>query len=151
MSTARRPRPRRLRTLLAGPLLAAGVLAGCGGSGDEAAAPSAEAAEGTVTTAEDGVQEITLRTGDDYRFAPAVFTVVPGTVRLTLENTADQYTHNFLFTEGAGPAPIGEEIPVLGPGESETIEFSVAAPGEYPFECSFHTALGQVGTMTVSG
>jgi plastocyanin len=22
-------------------------------------------------------------------------------------------------------------------------------PGEHPFECSFHTQLGQVGTMTV--
>jgi plastocyanin len=40
---------------------------------------------------------------------------------------------------------------VLAPGESKTIEFTVTAPGDYPFECSFHAALGQVGTMTVSG
>jgi plastocyanin len=32
-----------------------------------------------------------------------------------------------------------------------TIEFTVQAPGDYPFECSFHVQLGQVGTMTVSG
>ena len=39
----------------------------------------------------------------------------------------------------------------MAPGESETIEFEVTQPGDYPFECTFHTALGQVGTMTVSG
>jgi plastocyanin len=27
----------------------------------------------------------------------------------------------------------------------------VTTPGEYGFECSFHTQLGQFGTMTVSG
>jgi len=29
-------------------------------------------------------------------------------------------------------------------------EFEVTSPGEYPFECSFHLQLGQVGAMTVS-
>jgi hypothetical protein len=32
-----------------------------------------------------------------------------------------------------------------------TIEFEVTAPGDYPFECSFHLQLKQVGTMTVRG
>ncbi|PZA19115.1 cupredoxin domain-containing protein, partial [Modestobacter versicolor] len=106
---------------------------------------------GALSTAADGFQEITLQTGDDYVFTPATFTVAPGPVRLTVRNDADQLTHNFLFTAGAGPAAISEEIPVLAPGESKTIEFTVSAPGDYPFECSFHAALGQVGTMTVSG
>jgi plastocyanin len=60
-------------------------------------------------------------------------------------------THNFRFSAGKGPAEISEQIPVLAPGESKTIEFTVTAPGDYPFECTFHAALGQVGTMTVSG
>jgi plastocyanin len=106
---------------------------------------------GSVSTASDGVQEVTLETGDDYVFTPATFTVAPGQVRLTVRNTADQLTHNFVFTEGTGPAVIAEKIPVLAPGESKTIQFTVTAPGDYPFECSFHAALGQVGTMTVSG
>jgi plastocyanin len=72
-------------------------------------------------------------------------------VRLTVRNTAEQLTHNFLFTAGTGPAAITEQIPVLAPGETKTIEFTATAPGDYPFECSFHVALGQVGTMTVSG
>jgi plastocyanin len=147
--------------LAAGPckkavVVAAGVvlLAGCGGGNDEsAAAPpsSTGTAAGTVTTAPDGVQEVTLQTQDDYVFTPDRFTVAPGQVRLTVVNVAEQLTHNFRFTPGAGPAEIDPEIPLLAPGETRTIEFTVTTPGDYGFECSFHTQLGQVGTMTVSG
>jgi plastocyanin len=139
--------------LLTGVLLLVGLLAGCGNS--EPTLPEAtrtpDASAGAVRTADDGVQEITLTTGDDYVFTPAEFTVAPGRVRVTVDNVADQLTHNFVFTPDAGPAAIAEQIPVLGPGDSQTIEFTVTVPGDYPFECSFHVALGQVGTMTVSG
>jgi plastocyanin len=33
----------------------------------------------------------------------------------------------------------------------KTIDFTVTTPGDYPFECSFHATLGQVGSMTVTG
>jgi plastocyanin len=72
-------------------------------------------------------------------------------VRLTVTNVAEQLTHNFRFTPGEGPEAISAEIPLLAPGDSKTIEFTVTAPGEHPFECSFHIQLGQTGTMTVSG
>jgi plastocyanin len=137
---------------LSGALLAVAVLAGCGG--DEPTLPAATRTAGgevgAVTTTADGVQEIVLETGDDYVFTPATFTVSPGTVRVTVRNTAAQLTHNFVFTPDTGPAPITAGIPYLGPGDSDTIEFTVEAPGDYPFECSFHAALGQVGTMTVA-
>jgi plastocyanin len=139
---------------LAGLLLAV-VLALSGCSNSQPTLPEATRTTGgdvgALSTAPDGVQEITLETGDDYVFTPATFTVAPGQVRLTVRNTADQLTHNFVFTAGKGPAQISEQIPVLAPGESKTIDFTVSAPGDYPFECSFHVALGQVGTMTVSG
>jgi plastocyanin len=140
--------------LLAGLLLTVLVaLSGC--SNSEPTLPAATRTTGgdvgAVTTAADGFQEITLETGDDYVFTPDAFTVAPGEVRLTVRNTADQLTHNFKFTAGKGPAEITEQIPVLAPGESKTIEFAVTAPGDYPFECTFHRALGQVGTMTVTG
>jgi plastocyanin len=151
--------PPTARRLAAGPrkqaaVVAAAVvlLAGCGGeAGAPAATTSAGPDLGTVSTAPDGVQEVTLQTQDDYVFTPDTFTVAPGQVRLTVVNVAEQTTHNFRFTPGAGPEPIAPEIPLLAPGESRTIEFTVAAPGEHPFECSFHTQLGQVGTMTVQG
>jgi plastocyanin len=145
---------RRGRALLAGGVLVAAVLTGCGGGGETAGqepAPSSGPALGTVTTAPDGVQEVTLQTQDDYVFTPSAFTVAPGEVRLTVVNVAEQMTHNFRFTPGDGPAPIDPEIPLLTPGESRTIEFTVGPPGEYGFECSFHTQLQQYGTMTVSG
>jgi plastocyanin len=162
MSGRRTSWPPSTRRLAAGPrtkaavvvvLLAVGVLAGCGGDDGSAAAPpsSSGPAFGTVTTAPDGVQEITLQTQDDYVFTPDRFTVAPGQVRLTVVNAAEQTTHNFRFTPKGGPAQIDPEIPLLAPGESRTIGFTVTTPGDYGYECSFHTQLGQVGTMTVSG
>jgi plastocyanin len=143
---------RRGGELLLGLLVLPVVLAGCG---SDPARPPAEASAapgvGTVTTAADGVQEITLQTQDDYVFTPDTFTVEPGTVRLTVVNVAKDMTHNFRFTPDAGPAPIGSEIDLLTAGQEVTIEFEVTEPGDYPFECTFHIQLDQVGTMTVRG
>ncbi|MGY1831030.1 cupredoxin domain-containing protein [Geodermatophilus sp. SYSU D01180] len=149
---------RRLPAALTGAALAAGVLTGCGsgddgggGGGGATAQPNPDASLGTVTTAEDGVQEVTIQTPDDYVFVPDTFTVAPGRVRLTVQSTATQATHNFRFTPGAGVEEIPEEIPLLAAGATETIEFEVTAPGDHPFECSFHVQLGQTGVMTVRG
>ena len=126
------------------------VVAGCGGDAPQQdAATSSVRGVGEVTTASDGVQEITLQTQDDYLFVPDRFTVDPGRVRVTVVNIADQMTHNFVFTPGSGPEEIAEGISLLAPGEEKTVEFTVAAPGEHAFECSFRVQLGQVGTMTV--
>ena len=148
---------RRGAALAVGLVLSAGALAGCGGGGDgdgggaSSSSSAGDPALGTVTTAPDGVQEVTIETPDDYVFLPDGFTVAPGRVRLTVHNTAEQMVHNFRFRPGTGPAAIDAEIDLLQPGESDTVEFEVGAVGDYPFECSFHVQLGQVGTMTVAG
>jgi plastocyanin len=138
-----------------GSVLVAGVLAGCGhGSASRAAstAPSsADSSLGKVTTSADGTQLVTLQTQDDYAFTPHAFAVRPGKVRLTVRNSGRELTHNFRFTATGAPAVIGAEIPLLAPGQKQTIDFTVTTPGAYRFECSFHTQLGQVGTMTVGG
>jgi plastocyanin len=135
-----------------GLLLGLVLLAGCGtDSPGPAATPTAGEGVGTVTVAADGVQEITLQTQDDYVFTPDHFTVEPGKVRLTVVNVAKQATHNFAFTPDTGPARIDASISLLAPGDEKTIEFDAGTPGDYPFECSFHVQLGQVGTMTVGG
>jgi plastocyanin len=163
MRARRTSLPPTTRRLAAGPcrkaaVIAAGVVllvAGCGGEdgggGGGGTAASVDPSLGTVTMAPDGVQEVTIETPDDYVFVPDSFTVAPGPVRLTVRSTAGQMVHNFRFTPGDGPAEIDEDIPLLEPGESETIEFEVSAVGDYGFDCSFHLQLGQVGTMTVAG
>ena len=152
MSATRGPAG-RVRALLGGLLLSAGLLAGCGSDddGSTAAQPTTDPSLGTVTLAEDGVQEVTIQTPDDYVWLPETFTVAPGRVRLTVESTATQATHNFRFTPGAGPEEIAEQVPLLTAGETRTIEFEVTVPGDHPYECSFHVQLGQTGVMTVSG
>jgi plastocyanin len=141
------------RTLF--PVVAAAMvlLAGCGGDAPatSSAAPSTAEGVGKVTVASDGVQEITLQTQDDYVFTPDHFTVAPGKVRLTVVNVAKQATHDFNFRKNTGPARIDAGISLLAPGDKKTIDFDVETPGDYPFECSFHVQLGQVGTMTVRG
>ena len=128
------------------------LLAGCGGDAPASEpAPSTSPGVGVVTTAADGVQEITIQTQDDYTFVPDTFTVAPGTVRLTLLNVAEEMTHNLEFDDDDGPAPIGDGVDFLAPQQEVTIEFEVTEPGDYPFSCTFHAQLGQTGTMTVSG
>ena len=144
----------RRRTVLLTALSGAGamVLSACGSDPDESSddAPADVAADGTVSIAPDGTQEVAVLVRDDYDFYPAAFTVTTGRVRLSLISEAKELTHNFRFTPGVGPAEIAEEIPILAPGESDTMEFPVDQLGDYQFECSFHVALGQIGTMTVT-
>jgi len=138
--------------VLLGLVVLSGVLAGCGGeeAPDSGAAPTV-AGVGEVTTAPDGAQEITVQTQDDYVFLPDSFTVDPGKVRLTVVNVAKEMTHNLEFTEDETPAPIDAGVSLLAPGQEMTFDFEVAEPGDYPFACTFHLQLGQVGTMTVRG
>lgn len=159
-STSPSPTVRRQRAgaspttaaLVAAVVLLLAVLTGCGGDEPSAEGEGSGLPEGVgvVTVADDGVQEITLQTQDDYVFTPDRFTVAPGAVRLTVVNVADEMTHNLKFDEGEGPEPIGAGIDFLAPGQEMTIDFEVTATGEHPFTCTFHTQLGQVGTMTVS-
>jgi plastocyanin len=140
--------------MVVGMALGAAVLSGCAPttpSGAATASPEPAAELGKVTTGPGGVQEVTLQTQDDYRFTPDHFTVHAGKVRLTVTDVGRELSHNFLFTPGTGPAAIGAQIPLITAGQKKTIDFAVTAPGDYPFECSFHADLGQVGTMTVTG
>jgi plastocyanin len=143
----------RSATLGTTAVVAVGVLTACGGDAPAApaAAPTPGPGVGVVTTAADGVQEITIQTQDDYTFVPDTFTVAPGKVRLTLLNAAEEMTHNLEFDDGEGPEPIGVGIDFLAPQQEATIEFDVTAAGDHPFTCTFHTQLGQTGTMTMSG
>jgi plastocyanin len=128
------------------------LLGGCGvqSSPSSAAASSSGPRPGQVVTSADGVQHVTLQTGDDYMFTPMTFTVKPGKVALTVTDTGHDVSHDFNFSSG-NPQPIGASILLLTAGTSKTIDFTVSTPGAYKFQCSFHIDLGMVGTMTVAG
>jgi len=152
MKRARRTTALRGGGALLGLVVLSGAMAGCGGDDSSAAAaPSTAEGVGEVTVGADGVQEITVQTQDDYLFVPDSFTVDPGKVRLTVLNVAEEMTHNLEFTEEEAPAPIGAGVDLVAPGQEITIDFEVTQPGDYPFACTFHLQLGQVGTMTVRG
>ena len=153
MAEVREPLTRR-SVLLGGISGLAGLtLTACaqrGGARAEASAAGTGPAVSPSTPPADGAQEVTLVVSDDFVFAPERFSVVPGRVRLRVESRATQMTHNFRFSPGGGPVDIAASIPILAPGDSGTVEFDVDQPGDYQYECSFHVAVGQIGTMTVT-
>jgi plastocyanin len=150
-STVRAVSGRTVSGLALAVVVSAGLLTGCGGEVPTPPATEARPGVGEVTRASDGVQEITVQTQDDYVFTPDTFTVEPGRLRLTVLNVGGQMVHNLRFTPGSGPDQIEAGIDLLGAGQEATIDIEVSEPGDYPFECTFHVQLGQVGTMTVRG
>ncbi|MDQ3716823.1 MAG: cupredoxin domain-containing protein [Actinomycetota bacterium] len=140
-------RPRLFAVLMV--MASTSAIGGCGAS-PEPQDPDRGNAAGEVTVGPDGVQAITLVSSDDYRFVPAAFSVLPGRVRVTLDNAATQLTHSLAFPPARNPSDIAESVPVVAPSESDTIEFSISTPGEYAFICSFHEAFGHTGVMTVA-
>ena len=142
------------RSVLLGGLagLSAAELSACAGdtpASDSNARPSADRTAAGPDVGPDGAQAITLTVADDYLFRPDSFTVAPGKVRLMVLSTAEQLTHNFRFTPGGGPAAIEEQVEILPPGSRTRSSSPSIGWGDYAFECPFHVALGQVGTMTV--
>jgi azurin len=156
-----------MRSILVGGLsLATLLLAGCGQAEkpSPAIAPKAAAAPGVKTLA---------ITGDDaMKFNVTVFEVKAGEpVRVTLTNIGKMpkqaMAHNWVLLQPCSEAdfnafgmaatmaapthiPTGTaakiiaQTKLLGPGETDTIDFTAPAqPGEYPFLCTFpgHFAL----------
>lgn len=97
-----------------------------------------------------GVQQITLTAGDDYRFHPATFTVHPGKVDVVLRNTGAGAPHEFEVT--GFPATFVSLTPA---GETKQATFTAppltnGKTTEYEFVCAIHVRQGQVGTMIVT-
>jgi azurin len=142
------------------------LLAGCGKS----EAPAAGAAPAAAPAA-DGVHTVAITADDAMKFSVTEIRAQPGEkLRVSLKNVGrmpkQAMAHNWVLlvampdsevlalAQGAA-ARMPEYLPadaskilahtrLLGPNESDTIEFAApAAPGEYPFVCTFpgHAAL----------
>jgi plastocyanin len=151
------------------------ALGACGGGGEKAAdtavsADTAATAAATTPAATAGAMApITGTThevkmvGDDkgYRFEPADITVKAGDgIKFTMVSGGP---HNVAFDPATIPADVKPQLSANMPnqlgelsspmfmnaGESYTISFANVKPGQYPYNCTPHLAMGMKGTITV--
>ncbi|MFN2518702.1 MAG: cupredoxin domain-containing protein [Jatrophihabitantaceae bacterium] len=92
----------------------------------------------------DGVQQVTVRTGDTYRFDPSTITVHAGRVRVVLVNDGKGAPHNWTLTGLPGAA-----TSLVSAGETRVATFIAPAPGSYGFVCTIHRKQGQTGMLVV--
>ncbi|HEV7206755.1 MAG TPA: cupredoxin domain-containing protein [Jatrophihabitans sp.] len=95
----------------------------------------------------DGIQQVTVTTGSDYRFHPSTIVVHPGRVRVILVNRRDANSsapHNF-SVQGLP----GAFVPLTAAGQTQAATFTAPAPGRYTFVCTIHVAQGQTGVLIV--
>ena len=152
------------------------VLSACGGGGeqktDSAAAPATDTAApaapttaapaGTAAAITGQTHEVKM-VGDaqGYRFEPADITVKAGDgIKFTMVSGGP---HNVAFDPATIPADVKPQLsanmpnqqgelssPLFSnPGESYTISFANVKPGQYPYHCTPHLAMGMKGTITV--
>ncbi|HJQ03745.1 MAG TPA: cupredoxin domain-containing protein [Jatrophihabitans sp.] len=133
---------RIVRSLVTGCLLVPAVLlAGC----QRQAAVNREPHAGSSTASmSDGVQEVTITADQRYRFNPSTITVHPGKVRITLTHTGTGAPHDWSLTGFPD-----DNVPLVMPGQSRSVEFTAPAPGRYTFVCTIHITQGQTGTLIV--
>jgi plastocyanin len=97
-----------------------------------------------------------------YRFEPANITVKQGdAIKFVVVSGGP---HNVAFDPATIPADVKGQLDAnmgtdkmgelssnmkMNPGESFTVSFGNIKPGQYPFHCTPHLALGMKGTITV--
>lgn len=96
-----------------------------------------------------GTQQVTLTTGDDFRFHPSTFSAHPGEVRVILRNTGKGAPHDLKVT--GFPADF---VPLVQAGQTAHATFTAppvrnGAATKYRFVCTIHVRQGQIGTMVV--
>lgn len=120
-------------------LLLTVALAGCADDGD--------LDEGD--TSDDPTTETTFDvTATEYAFSPSELRVPAGTeVTVTLQNEGTM-GHDWGGEFGSAGTV---RTDIIGPGESDSVSFTVDEPGEYPFWCSVpgHRGAGMEGTLIV--
>lgn len=130
-----------------------------------AATPAAGASSGTAAMAPiTGATHEVKMVGDakGYRFEPANITVKQGDgIKFTVVSGGP---HNVAFDPATIPADVKSQLDAnmgsdkmgelssnmkMNPGDAVTISFANIKPGQYPFHCVPHLALGMKGVITV--
>jgi azurin len=169
------------RYALAAALAASVALSACGQSGQPASGPggsSAAPAPAAAAPAAEG-RKVEITANDQMKFSVIELRAKAGerlSVSLVNKGTTPKFSmgHNWVlltlganvetFLVAAAEAPTTEYVPaarradilaatkLLGPGERDTATFAApAAPGRYPFICSFpgHAQVGMRGVLIV--
>ena len=154
------------------------VLGACSGGGEKtpdtaatavtpdtattAAAATPAAPAGAMAPITGTTHEVKM-VGDDkgYRFEPADITIKAGDgIKFTMVSGGP---HNIAFDPATIPADVKPQLSAnmpnqqgelsspmfMNPNESYTISFANVKPGQYPFHCTPHLAMGMKGTITV--
>ncbi len=155
-------------------LVASAIVLGACGGGETAAntdsataagaggAAAGTAAAGTAMPITGTTHEVKMvMEGNSYRFDPANLTVKQGDgIRFT---TVSGQPHNFGFDPANIPDDVEAQIRANmppgsvelespyqnAPGETHTFSLAGVKPGEYPYHCQPHLALGMTGKITV--
>jgi plastocyanin len=155
------------------------AIVACGGGGDKSAVDTAQkndtaaapATQNTGAMSTTGgtaamapitgktVEVKMLGDGQTYKFDPANVTIKAGDgVKFTMVSGGP---HNvaFLDVPAAAKAQLMANMPnqiaelsspmFMNPNEAYTISFANVKPGQYPFHCTPHLAMGMKGTITV--
>jgi plastocyanin len=88
--------------------------------------------------------QITIE-GTEFAFSPSTLTVTVGQpVQITFKN-GGAYSHNLTITA------LGVKTKTIQPGQEDTISFTPAKAGQYPFICTVpgHADKGMKGTLIV--
>jgi plastocyanin len=128
-----------------------------------ASAATTPAAGGGTAAAITGKTHEVKMIGDDkgYRFDPADITVKAGDgIKFIMVSGGP---HNVAFDPATIPADVKPQLMAnmpnqqaelssplfMNPNESYTISFANVKPGQYPYHCTPHLAMGMKGTITV--
>jgi uncharacterized cupredoxin-like copper-binding protein len=145
-------------TLLAVPVIAAGLIAGCGSNGDATPKPSIATAKAPLAAS---AGKVTVTT-TEYAFAPAAITAKAGRLKITLDNQGkvphelvvlrtDQGADALTASGGrvSEKSSVGEVSETAG-GATKSATITLK-PGKYVFVCNIpgHYQDGMRGTLTV--
>lgn len=88
--------------------------------------------------------EVTVE-GNEFAFTPSTIAAKMGdTLKVTFKNTG-KYPHNFTVSD------LNVKTKTIQPGESDTVEFTVAKAGSFKYICTVdsHADKGMTGILTV--
>ena len=96
----------------------------------------------------DGVQRITVTADDTLRYHPSVIEMKPGTIEVTFKNSGTlPHTLNESGTPLPGEASAG--VANLAGGDETKMSLKLTQPGDYPFQCGYHSSEGMYAVIRV--